>query len=128
MRFLVVIALLLASGCDVGTFERRPGQDEAERIVWNGLYGMSGHAPPVKWVHKLVLWNGGGGFTLIGSHVEVADGDPDEQFTISATRFSHELMHYAEWVRTGDVDPFHIRADWRMADHDAPAALGLAGL
>lgn len=126
----ISLALLIA-GCAPGTFVPRAGQAEAERIVWNNLYGMTGAAPPVEWMLIGTLPGGYGGATIIGSHIEVCIGDPattEAYPTISATAFAHELLHYAEWVRTGDVDALHWRANWDLADRVAPNELGKAGL
>jgi hypothetical protein len=136
MRYL--IALLAITGCDSGTFARRHGQDEAERIVWSELYSMRGPAPPVEWVDHL-LWNGRPGYTIIGSRCQVTEWAPDADVgaifdghrimaAISSTSYAHELMHYKTWIETGDVDPFHWRGDWNLADHVAPGLLVDAGL
>lgn len=132
MRVLLMMTMVLL-GCDHGTFDRRTGQDDAERIVWGDLYGMRGAAPPIEWINHPLL-AGKMGFTIIGSRCQVVDASPGQTFDgsdvmpISATSFAHELMHYKTWTETGDVDPDHWRGDWNLADNIAAAELVRYGL
>lgn len=111
---LSALALLLV-GCAVGTFDPLPGQAEAERLVWNDMLGMDGAAPPVEWIAKSAdgPLHGHDGLTIIGSRVQVVYW---ENRLISLTNFAHEMIHYSFWVRTGDVDPQHFRADWSIEE------------
>ncbi len=127
----MLVATVMLVGCAAGgSFERITGQDQAEKIVWRDLFGMEDDDPPaVEWIDS--CWNDNVcGFTWIGWKVQVAYRDetmPDVP-TISTTRYAHELMHYATYLRTGDVDAYHWRGDWELADDTARNALALAGL
>ncbi len=128
MRALLFAILL--TGCVPGSFERLPRQDEAERIVWRDLYGMIGDdAPPVEWFvdeDSTV-----GGCALPGWKVRVMredsssseNGGPMVTRRFSETAYAHELMHYATYLRTGDIDAAHWRGDWELADETAKLAL-----
>jgi hypothetical protein len=83
----------------------------------------------VEWIHH-VMTGGHCGLTIIGSRVQVVDAEKDSDgysWPISTTDYAHELMHYKTWIETGDVDPFHWRGDWNLADNVAPAELLSAG-
>jgi hypothetical protein len=126
----VVLLFGLVAGCDSGTFVKRVGQDKAEKLIWNELYSMKGKAPPVEWIHHF-LTGGFGGFTIIGSRVQVSDAAVDDTyglFPISSTSLAHEWMHYKTWIETGDVDPWHWRGDWNLADNVAHEVLAVNGL
>jgi hypothetical protein len=130
MAFRWLVLAFIIAGCESGTFSRRPGQDRAESIVWNERYGMSGAAPAIEWMSSPLL-GGSGGMTWIGWKCQVVESYPDlvpDPLPISGTRYAHELMHYRTWIRTGDVDPLHLRGDWNLADNVAVAALAEAGL
>ncbi len=135
MTRLLPLFVLLAMGCaPTGTFTKVPGQDQAMQIVWRDLYGMLDDDPPeVEWIDGGCwgIHNDTCGFTWIGWKVQVAvtettcyvnSNDPFD-CGISASKFSHELMHYATYLRTGDVDAAHNRGDWNLADWDAVDAL-----
>lgn len=128
MRALLVLAMV-ATGC--GSFERISGQDAAEQLVWHELYGMENPPPQVEWhfsSERNATLEGG---TWIGWKVDVtvrvnSDGSMATA-AIGSSTFAHELMHYKHWLETGDVDPLHIRADWKLVD-TARAALIRRGL
>lgn len=127
-----MMLLLLMAGCASGSFDRRPGQDMAEQIVWRGLYGEDSDPPPVEWLDDLVSADAGG-ITLPGWKVQVTKLNPGDMLTveqgaISFTRYAHELMHWHTYLRTGDVDAAHWRGDWELANETAFTALWDAGL
>lgn len=115
-----VVACLLLSGCASGTFDRLPGQDEAEEIVWHEFLGRSDSPPPVEWcdAHKgWVSYPNHEGLTIIGSKVQVnyfPENIGSSAPLFSVTEMAHEFIHYDFWLRTGDVDPLHFRADWSI--------------
>ena len=125
-----LIALLLV-GC--GSFERLPGQDEAEAIVWYHLYGETESPPPVEWMSKDDTV---GGCALPGWKVQVMRNDTTESDNggpwitrrFSSTAYAHELMHYRTYLETGDIDAAHWRGNWELANETAPKALWDAGL
>lgn len=133
MMRIALLLLGLAAGCaPSGSFARIPNQDRAEQVVWRDLYGMLDDAPPaVEWVDG--CWGSDGltcGFTWIGWKIQVAlhaDYLPEDA-PISLTTYAHELMHYATYLRTGDVDAYHWRGDWELADQTAVFALVHEGM
>lgn len=138
-RLLILMIAMTTAGCVSGSTGRRPGQDQAEKIVWRAAFGMTDAAPEVEWI-QLDDWNAGErveGFTWAGWKIQVADGDPanpvkdcapDGQWLISSTSYAHELMHYKMAATTGDVDAFHLRGDWHLADDVVGQRLIDAGL
>jgi hypothetical protein len=133
---LVAMGMLLWSGCVGGTFDRVPGQDRAEQIVWHDLYGEDSDPPPVEWFHGdgyLPGATGATGLTLPGWKVQVgyrqttcpAGVYSTEPFdcSVSGGSLAHEFMHYRTALRTGDVDAAHNRGDWHLADDVAFQAL-----
>jgi hypothetical protein len=127
-----VVAVVLLAGC-AGSFERLPGQDDAERIVWRELYGEEGDPPPVEWLDKDAPV---GGYAFPGWKVQVmrndsttrTNGGPCVTRYFSETAYAHELMHAHTFNRTGDIDAAHWRGDWELADVTAKRALRDAGL
>ncbi len=125
---MLAVVVILAGGCASGSFERIPGQDEAERLIWNELYGMEGSAPEVEW-----FWYGKEipgedavkGATWPGWKIQVEISIweetrmPSRDSPIANSQLAHELMHYRTFVKTGDADPLHFRGDWEMAGEDA---------
>lgn len=115
MRYLVI--LLALAGC-TGTTETRPYQDVYVNYVWHNRYGMANHPPEVEWIHE-DGWTVGGsyydGFTWAGWKVQVACGVKCD-WPIEGTALSHELMHERTFERTGDVDAYHYRGDWALAE------------
>jgi hypothetical protein len=124
MRFAAFIGLVLC-GCVEGDFTPKTGQDRALQLVWHELYGMDSEPPAVEWVHE---WEGDfRSHAVCGWKIVVADG-PNGILHFSETSFAHELMHCREISRTGDVDAFHYRGDWNLANAEAVDALALFGL
>src|SRR5688572_19508572 len=111
------------SGCSPGTFDRLPGQDRAEQIVWRELYGETDDPPAVEWVDGEPPC----GSTWLGWKVRV-EIRRDLDHPIARSAYPHELMHWHTFNRTGDVDAAHWRGDWELADQGAFKALWAAGL
>jgi hypothetical protein len=123
----IAFALLLV-GCAEGDFTPKPGQERAIQLVWHGLFGRSEVPPPIEWVHAPDV-DGYRGRTWPAWKIQVADGTfGDDLQPICLTSFAHELMHYSEWLRTGDADPLHFRGNWNLVDYDAYLLLAENGL
>jgi hypothetical protein len=118
----------LLVGCG-GTFQYREGQAEAERAIWNDVYGMEGPPPPVEWVEDSTVLGNYWGTTLVGWKVRVAcrfpgtgpgpcDCNQREDWqcvSVSASAMAHEFMHWRTFILTnGDVDSGHRRGDWDL--------------
>lgn len=112
-----IAVLLLVASCQSGDFNYRPGQKEAEQIVWHGLYGMKDDPPPVEWIGN-EGWEVAGqmvyGDTAIGWKVQVACGSPSYEWPIEMTKYAHELIHWKCFLETGDVDVAHSHCDWSL--------------
>jgi hypothetical protein len=130
MRMRWLTTLLLAAGCQSGSFAPLADQGKAEQIVWRETYGMTNDAPPpVEWITANGWWcaqqdrcNG----ETFPDRVQVACGDDCKQ-SIAFTAYAHELLHYRCYLKTGDLDPLHFREDWSLVDRakDAMEAAGL---
>lgn len=117
---LATVLALAAIGCaqedGPGAPEAKPGQVEAEEMVWHGVYGMEGPAPVVYWQEGAAL-NCGGGAGFVGPVSGVcvfgeANAPADEVQVawtdkLSDTELVHEWCHVRSWLRTGDADPGH---------------------
>jgi hypothetical protein len=115
MRVVLVLAML--GGCASGTFEKLPTQERAEQLIWHGLYGVHDYPPPpVEWISWDDDWQINGrqmtGLTWAGWKVQVRYFP--RQPNVTTTTLFHEWLHYLYWLRTGDVDPEHFRADWSL--------------
>ncbi len=127
LMYKLSIVVLLLAGCVGGTYDRVPGQDRAEQIVWHDLYGETGDPPPVEWFPDdggyLPGWKVQCGIEHIISPPDLYMPGPGFDCAISGSSFTHELMHYRTFLRTGDVDASHSRGDWDLADNQAFYAL-----
>ena len=123
---------MATTGCaQGGSFAPIDGQDRAMQIVWYDLYEETGDPPPVEWIPGK-CWGADHdtcGFTWAGSKVQVSrQMGYDGYVSISVTSFAHELMHYRTFLRTGDVDAYHWRGDWDLADKESVTVLVGEGL
>ncbi len=126
--FKLLPLVIVLAGCIGGTFDKVPGQDDAIKIVWDNLYGMSKYdPPPIEWFHQTrldgddfpLLWCDAtdcwSGIALPGWKIQVAiDLELDNPMTESS--FCHELVHYRSYVLRGDIDVLHKRenySEWR---------------
>lgn len=135
----VLLPIGLLGGCQSrGTFEPRPDQDVVERLVWRGLYGQQGPAPPTEWREPEcgtdgVLWgvwsygvrsgrsaHDAGvtcrrGFYWLGGGIVVSQAASDP--VTDWRSVVHEWLHSVVWQKTnGDADLSHNRTDWRMEE------------
>lgn len=139
MRCVLVLVAVLG-GCAQGDPAPIPGQADAVRVIWNGVYGETKASPPIYWrrdscsepngIYGVTPWctfmdgnervagleSGSNGY-----YVEV--GAPSPGFTFSDTALAHELLHAA---LGGDYD--HTSPMWGYAVADAAAALKASGL
>ena len=111
----LVAAVLLAGGCVSGSFDKRANQDVVTWVVWHDLFGMDREPPPVEWIPLETWGNSCSGMALPGWKVQVSCGDGCVD-PVEETPIAHELMHMRTFDQTGDVDVFHRRGDWALAD------------
>lgn len=143
MRALFTLAVLLAAGCF--DYSPRPGQEEAQAIVWHQLLGeFDCPAPRVIWGADCTMPNGtpgvndgwdrnwcGYGYTIpsrpsvvvlvwLGSFSAVPPGYNDPPFV-------HEHVHAWHWCH-GIDDQRHKRAEWEVLPPAGRAQLRAEGL
>jgi hypothetical protein len=123
---LAWLGLLVGCGATVphGTFDVRPNQDQALRIVWQTTYGRADTAPQVRWIESGELSCTDAtsqkpgfptaegcreGLTLSPLEVRVAWSGQDR---LSTTTLAHEFLH-ALLAREGTVDPLHQTEGFR---------------
>jgi hypothetical protein len=133
----MVAAALLSPSCgptckvDQG---KRPGQDDAVRVVWNDVFQRSDPPPEVRWVTGSCLTckdpisdrpgfeTSAGcreGWTILPTVVQVAWRDDD---SFSSTTLAHEFLHALHFRIPTMPDPTHQSPGFRpMSQCTAPA-------
>lgn len=106
-----VTTVPLASGIDQTAY--RPGQLEAERIVWQDIFGQTGPAPVVLWKAENC---GPEMHTGVAGNCTYGEADSANNwaavtwpagYSISQTTYAHELAHVANFRDNGDGDGAH---------------------
>lgn len=152
---LALVGLLALAACvgpGVGT--PTPAQvPEALQVVWRGTYEEAGAPPPLLWQYAttcdwwVTKWLPTGDYT--GWHIDGVPGCAHgiyyahdtatvalpgtwaaDDYPLSETSFSHELLHAHLERATGDLDPQHTRPEWQAGGllDEAQDRLRAAGL
>lgn len=124
---LVILVLVAGIGCGDNAFPKKDRQDEAVKLVWTDVYGMTAAAPEIDWVEgaELNCADGRGFQTVIGckgglswSNSNVVQLAWFEGLALHQTDMAHEFCHLRSMKLTGDGDADHVGPCWREAGDD----------
>jgi hypothetical protein len=134
----IILVLLFLAGCT--GYEKKPNQDRAVSIVWNGMYGETRDPPQIEWREDFCnpKYPDIAGVSYEG--VCYAGLTFDYYLSMVAWRgnfsgyglprgmaFSHELLH-AHQALDGIYDPNHLLPVWTTLVPAADKALADDGL
>lgn len=128
LRVLAFLGLVVGGvGCGDNAFPKKDHQDEAVKLVWNDVYGMTGAAPDIDWVEgaELNCSDGHGFQTVIGCKGGLSWSESNvvqlawfEGLAFHQTLLAHEFCHKRALILTGDGDENHVGACWREPGED----------
>ena len=119
-------ACALHVGCGLPA---QPGQERAEVIVWEAVYGAASAPPPIEWRED----DCGGplagaryeGRCYAGLYLRNDRALVAWRGSFHASSYAHELLHAYQWSRRVE-DWDHQRPEWSLVE-DANAKLAAAG-